>query len=280
MDILEILRSRELDLSKKIKFVRHQGDRGLIPLVLEHGLLDEYQCFQSKRYFGKCDYMVAFIGDGSSHARLSGVFQIVGDGPVGVIPKKLVKLGHPSELPDDNRRYDLREVPGFDDLKERLVVDWGKGALAWHQWARAKEVVQILPAGYVRPFPGYLDFQLSFDDLREMVEHPRANREWKTVLSHVAGVYLILDSKTGQQYVGSAYGKDGVWGRWSEYAKTGHAGNVQLRELLAKKPGAARGFRFALLRTLPRTLTPKEVIGYETLYKEKLGTRAFGLNSN
>lgn len=86
----------------------------------------------------------------------------------------------------------------------------------------------------------------------------------RPVLSHVAGVYLILDSKTGQQYLGSAYGKEGVWGRWSEYAKTGHAGNVQLLELLAKKPTAARGFRFTLLRTLPKTLTAKEVISYET----------------
>lgn len=248
--------------------------------MLELGLLDEYQRYQKRSFFGKCDFIVSFIGDGSSHARLYGVFEIVGEGPVGVIPKKLVKLGHPAKMPDDHRRYDLRAVSGFADLKNRLVIDWGKSALAWHQWASKKEVVQILPAGYIRPFPGYLDFVLTFDELRELVAHPKANREWKTLLSNVAGVYLIVDSKTGQQYVGSAYGKEGVWGRWSEYARTGHGGNVRLVELLERNPDCARNFRYTLLRTLPRSLTSKEVIRYETLYKEKLGTRAFGLNSN
>ncbi len=34
----------------------------------------------------------------------------------------------------------------------------------------------------------------------------------------VAGIHLITDTLTGKQYVGSAYGKDGVVGRWCEYA--------------------------------------------------------------
>ena len=45
-------------------------------------------------------------------------------------------------------------------------------------------------------------------------------------------------------------------------------------------PDYARNLRVKLLRTLPRTLTSTEVVRYETLYKEKLGTRAFGLNPN
>ena len=52
--------------------------------------------------------------------------------------------------------------------------------------ASAKEVVQILPAGYVRPFPGYLDFVLTFDELREMVGHPKANRPPQLLLYNAA----------------------------------------------------------------------------------------------
>lgn len=39
-------------------------------------------------------------------------------------------------------------------------------------------------------------------------------------------------------------------------------------------------FNFTILRTLSKTLTQAEIIDYERLYKSKLGTRAFGLNSN
>jgi hypothetical protein len=108
---------------------------------------------------------------------------------------------------------------------------------------------------------------------------PEANREWHTMLSSVAGVYLIMDTESGKQYVGSAYGKRGILGRWKEYATTGHGGNVLLKKILAQDSKAAKNFQFTILRTLPKTLTNKEVINYENLYKEKLGTRAFGLNS-
>jgi len=75
-------------------------------------------------------------------------------------------------------------------------------------------------------------------------------------------------------------GGAGIWGRWEQYAKTGHGHNQQLVDLLAKHAGHAKHFRFSILRTLSKTLTRKEVIGMEALYKKKLGTRAFGLNSN
>ncbi|MBX3275278.1 MAG: hypothetical protein KF729_33740 [Sandaracinaceae bacterium] len=50
--------------------------------------------------------------------------------------------------------------------------------------------------------------------------------------------------------------------------------------LLEAGPTRARRFQFTVLRTLPQSLTAREVIGFENLYKQKLGTRAFGLNSN
>jgi hypothetical protein len=171
-------------------------------------------------------------------------------------------------------------VPGFDDLNDRVVIDWGANARAWHQWLTAKEVVQLLPVGYVRAFPGYLDFVLTFDDLVSIVLNQDANREWHRMLSAVAGVYLILDMETGKQYVGSACGAGGVMSRWATYARTGHGWNTQLQERLQIDSGASKHFRYTLLRTLPSSLTKAEVIRYESLYKEKLGTRAFGLNSN
>lgn len=137
-----------------------------------------------------------------------------------------------------------------------------------------------MPEGYVKQFPGYLDFILTYSELAKLIGNPEANREWRNRLSSVAGVYLIIDTTTGEQYVGSASGKQGIWGRWETYVKTKHGGNKQLREVLGNDANNIERFQFTVLRTLPKTLTKREVIEIENLYKKKLNTRAFGLNSN
>lgn len=100
------------------------------------------------------------------------------------------------------------------------------------------------------------------------------------MLSSVAGVYLILDTVSGMQYIGSAYGKEGIIGRWEQYARNGHGGNKQLMELLEKDPERITKFQYSILITLPQSMTKNEVINVEMLYKKKLGSRSFGLNSN
>ena len=59
-------------------------------------------------------------------------------------------------------------------------------------------------------FPGYYNFALTYKQLSTMVENPDSNREWQRMLSSVSGVYLLLDQRTGRQYVGSAYGAGGL----------------------------------------------------------------------
>jgi hypothetical protein len=58
-------------------------------------------------------------------------------------------------------------------------------------------------------------------------------RRWADVLRSGRGIYLLVHRETGQQYVGSAYGVDGLLGRWKSYAD-GHGGNVGLKELGAR----------------------------------------------
>jgi hypothetical protein len=157
--------------------------------------------------------------------------------------------------------YELEEVKGFEDLKDRVIIDWGSGALAWHQWLTPKVVVELLPAGYVREFPSYLDFILSFEELAAIVFAPDANREWHRMLTAVAGVYLITDLATGKQYVGSAHGAKGVLGRWESYVRTRHGGNSILRELVEADSDYVQNFQFTILRTLPLTLVRSEVFG-------------------
>ena len=116
--------------------------------------------------------------------------------------------------------------------------------------------------------------------MKDLFKNEGAHPDWRVPLSAVKGIYLILDETEGRQYVGSAYGEEGIWGRWREYAVSKHGGNKLLRELVEREPGVyPKQFRFSVLQTLPKTMTKDEVIRRETLYKDKLGTRA-GLNRN
>jgi hypothetical protein len=179
---------------------------------------------------------------------------------------------------------DRKAAPKSDDStppRPRLDRRARQGAINWHQRLSNKPVLELLPGGRRLPvFDDYLEFTLAYRRLRELFQHQDAHRDWRSALEAVAGVYLILAETTGHQYVGSAYGAAGVWGRWEQYAKTGHGGNKQLVDLLGKDADYLERFRFSLLQVLTKTLTRDEVIKRERLYKEKLGTRATGLNLN
>lgn len=116
---------------------------------------------------------------------------------------------------------------------------------------------------------------------RELTELIRkGNREWRARLSAVAGVYLILDAKTGKQYVGSASGAQGIWGRWSEYADNGHGENKLLKELVEANASVyPNAFTYSVLQMLPKTYAREVVLKSEHRYKKKLGSQAFGLNA-
>jgi len=278
MNMRELLELRGLDTTCRVKLVRHMDARYDVYELYRTGHLETYQSYQGKPIF-ECDFIVSFIGMERSYAKFIGVYKVgrrfaSRDTPV---PRG---FPYPEFATGDGCFYELSKCAGFEDLENRVVIDWGKSARMWHQRLSKKRVVEILPEGYVKEFPGFLEFVLDFDELVQLINHPDANREWHLMLSSVAGVYLIVDRKTGLQYVGSAYGKRGILGRWSTYAHTGHGGNEKLIHLIGSDPGYARNFQFTILRTLPRTLTAKEVIEYERQYKEKLGTKAFGLNLN
>ena len=258
------LRSNKLQ-NTKVKLVRHKDSRAEYRELLRNrqGIL-AYQREQAKNVFKGCDYIVSFIGGERKRSILFGVFSVDG------------VTQHSGKY-----YYDLSHVPEFSDLENRVVINWGDAALAWHQWyTQKKEVVEVLPQGYLGSFPGLLEFVLDYGELKRLMENPEANHDWKYHLYSVNGIYLILDTHTGQQYIGSAYGDGGIWQRWSEYARTRTGGNRELTRLLDSDPEYQRHFRYSILQTLPSNITAREVIKIECLYKEKLGSRIHGLNVN
>ena len=91
----------------------------------------------------------------------------------------------------------------------------------------------------------------------------------------------VADTSTGQHYVGSAYGGDGIWQRWTEYSATGHGGNKELRALLRKERAKhSQAFQFTLLEVCDINSSDDYIISRETHWKKALLSREFGLNNN
>ena len=59
-----------------------------------------------------------------------------------------------------------------------------------------------------------------------------------------------------------------------------HSFRMSLKKLLERNPYRYKQFQFSILRVLEPSTMKEEVIGHEVLSKKKLGSRAFGLNSN
>lgn len=56
-------------------------------------------------------------------------------------------------------------------------------------------------------------------------------------------------------------------------------GNTKLKKWVAK-PSYPQSFTYSILQVLPVTTARSEVIACESRYKNKLGSRATGLNAN
>lgn len=274
--IQELLIKRGLNPKDRIKLVRHK-DESRINLynlyINEKDKFIEYQNCQRRAVFKDVDYIVSFIGEQGRYARFVGVYKITGCTKHEIIKSEL--YGGLYEY-----SYTITEMPGFDDLFEKVIIDWGSSTLSWHQWfSNPKEVVEIKPGLHYKQFTGYLEFILEFNELKEIIKNEY--REWKMMLSALNGIYLITDSITGNHYVGSTYGLDGIWSRWKEYVTTnGHGKNSKLKELIENDPKYAKNFKFTLLMLLPKTITQEQAVKKEKLFKEKLGSKCFGLNCN
>jgi len=267
--IQELLYNRGLAENAKVKLVRHQDKR--FPDLYEWYRSDrqkflDYQNEQKKDVFKDVDYIVSFISEGSGVlSRFVGVYQKIKNANINPATGKYL--------------YDFQKVIGFEDLEERVIINF-TNPRAWFQRIKNEmEVVEIQRGLNDLIFTDYFSFILDFQQLTEIING--GYKDWKNMLSVTKGIYLITDSTTGKQYVGSAYGVDGIWGRWSEYVKTnGHGGNKSLKELIAEDKNYGKNFRFSVLMLLPSTVTNKEAIEKEQLFKKKLGTNSFGLTNN
>jgi GIY-YIG catalytic domain len=195
----------------------------------------------------------------------------------GLYASRYVGVGH-SDVPqptregeiDLARHYDLYELTLLDALKEYsgvLFINWGASPRQWVQRQTDKVITELYREFKEEEFPGSSKF------IKRLSEIESLPSGWVAVLREQRGIYLLTCPNTKEQYVGKASGAEGFWGRWQDYLRDGHAGNIRLRNRISD-------YQVSILETVGNTMTDPELSALESRWKEKLQSREMGLNAN
>ncbi|MCH5345563.1 MAG: GIY-YIG nuclease family protein [Muribaculaceae bacterium] len=245
------------------------GISSLYELYIEHrDLFDKYQSEQIKGRFDGVKYMVVFLGEKGTTARFVGVYEIKGR--------------RPSTISANEEVLELSSVAEFKHLEEKIVIDWGKSTVSWHQYFnQLKDVVRIEDGiSKADGTPNFKSYQEVILNHRQLVQVMN-DKDWERVLKAVNCIYLIVDKSNGKNYVGSTYGAERIYQRWQAYADTGHGDNVELKKLVdADSKYHTRNFQWSILETLPSNITQDEAVERENIWKKKMLSREHGYNKN
>lgn len=186
----------------------------------------------------------------------------------------------------DGVGYEYETLSEYEKYFGRLIIKFKNKSQAMIRLANPLieecEVVQILPNIFDNDiFPGYDKVKVSWKELSRVVE----KEGWRTALENQKGVYLITNTLNGRMYVGSAYGKNMILGRWKSYIATGHGGNYELKKIILEDAKnnfeyIKNNFEYSILEIFKSTTDDKNILAREIWWKSILKTREFGYNKN
>lgn len=270
-----ILRQEGIDPSE-VRLVRHKdrrAARGRTPYELWRDNPSEFEWYQSTQDTGNrkkftAPYWAVFIVNPNDETMFAGLYTARYRG----LLEKDTPKPHMNGMDEAGSCdvYDLTLQDTLRDLIGKLFIDWGRGALAWVQYAERKNkmVTQLRTAFQEPGFPGFLNF---IEPLSKLYNLPGS---WVAALQSSRGVYLLTCPKTKEQYVGSAAGEEGFWGRWQNYIQTGHGGNLGL---MSRDPS---DYQMSILEVAGTSATPDDILKMEGRWQAKLQSREMGLNRN
>ena len=114
--------------------------------------------------------------------------------------------------------FDLALTDFYIQWKGKLIIGWPPPERSWWRRAHRNEIpiLAILEDSALdASMPEWNKMVLTWEELAILPKH------WQSTLSHWRGIYYIYDVSDGKGYVGSAYGKDNLLGRWRCYADIG-----------------------------------------------------------
>lgn len=216
---------------------------------------------------------IGFIRIHDNYWLMTGIVKVVKDNG----------LAKPATAEYLTKKYNFRLVIKFEKHSQQ-------GILLAKNIIDELEVIEIWNPDKTlgdKTFPGYKNVSVSYYELKKKIE----SSEWRTALSCRKGVYLITDRATGRLYVGSAYGANGILGRWETYIKSGYDKNEvengaypnkKLQELVRQKGLSyiKNSFIYSILETYEGDISKDYIIARESWWKEVLLSRVFGYNAN
>jgi hypothetical protein len=177
-----------------------------------------------------------------------------------------------------NTFYEHEKLIEFEKYFGRIVVQFHKeNAYVTLTGNRLNNFIlkEILPSSLDKNlFPGYDKVNISWETMKQVLEKDT----WKTTLENQKGIYLITDISNGKKYIGAAYGEYMILGRWKSYIKTGHGGNVGLKNLPFDH--IKKNFRYSILDIYKSSTNDQIIIDRESWWKEVLQSRPYGYNEN
>jgi len=259
-----------------VRLLRHKDQRaakGRTPYELWRDDRQQFESYQSTQAIKNrkklnASYWASFVGTPSDETLFVGFYRVQYQGLLEKDQQKPHMDGVDKVGSCDV--YHLMLEQGFSDLDGKLFIEWGQGKRSWIQRAdRQDKRITELRTEFKEPdFPGFLNF------LEPLSRLDRLPLGWIAALNSCRGIYLLTCPKTKEQYVGSATGEDGFWGRWQDYVQTGHGGNSALK---SRDPS---DYQVSILEVAGTALAPEEILGMEQRWKAKLQSREMGLNRN
>jgi hypothetical protein len=257
-----------------VRLLRHKDRRaatGRSPYDLWRDNGKQFELYQSTQSIEnrtrlEARYWASFVGTPADETLFVGLYRVNG--------RTLLDADTPKPHMDGVDKagscdlYELTLEQALGDLIGRLLVEWGPGERSWIQRAdRQDKPVAELRTGFKEPdFPGFLNL------MKRLSELDRLPKSWVAALQSCAGVYLLTCPRTREQYVGSATGVSGFWGRWQDYLQTGHGGNFAL------KSRELSDYQVSILEVAGSASTREEIIAMEERWKRKLQSKEMGLN--
>lgn len=277
MEFTDLLERAGLDPAK-VRLLRHQtkAPNGRTPYILWRDKLSAFEDYQSVQTSGNPSGLAApawaaFVAPPTGGTLFVGIYaaKLVGEvGPEWIDPLHDVPgTDLTSDRPD---RYDTALTTDLAEYIGRLWIEWGTGARRWVQRPdnQRKAIVELTRTFREDAFPGFTHFITNVSQVQSLLA------TWIAALRSVRGVYLLSSAKTREQYVGSATGEGGFYGRWLNYAADGHSGNIGL------KSSEPSDYQVSILEVSGSATSQDEIVAIEQLWKRKLQSREMGLNRN
>ncbi|MFJ7971732.1 GIY-YIG nuclease family protein [Psychrobacillus sp. NPDC096389] len=259
--------------------IRHSLKHQRFINAYRDGFIREYTQKQSPHFFDGYDKVIVFSADEGTTAKYLKSYEIRHGETPSISQDCSPFLLEPYKDEIMHPLFEIDEDP-LNQYENKLFIEWGKAAVKWYQKGTNEKIITQLVNTNQFVFPGYENVLLTYNELKQIIEDRSTYADWHIALSSINAVYAITDCSNGKNYIGSSYNKNGLLGRWSEYAATIDGGNEVFKQLLVQDSGAYLHFQYTILKVLPKDITAIEAVEIENLFKRKLQTIQFGYNHN